>query len=221
MSVRAKVALELGLIAIFTAAFLTLFPRRSPFLDMILAGFALVALGLSAGYTKTVVWAATPSPIPEPRLKRCLKVVAWITFLPAFVFLLIGACIAYGNGGWLAALSRVLNWRMGAAFCFYLPWALVQQTLLQFYLFGRLMVLFPHRYRFVPMMITGLCFGLVHLPDVGSALITIVAGTVWSLIYYRYRLLLPLAFSHATLGAAFYYGIFGHDLSTEWSALLP
>jgi hypothetical protein len=42
-----------------------------------------------------------------------------------------------------------------------------------------------------------------------------------SLIYYQYRLLLPLAFSHAALGSAFYYGIFGHDLAAEWRAILP
>ena len=52
-------------------------------------------------------------------------------------------------------------------------------------------------------------------------LVTVVAGAVWSFIYYRYRLLLPLAFSHAALGSAFYYGIFGHDLAAEWRALLP
>jgi hypothetical protein len=33
--------------------------------------------------------------------------------------------------------------------------------------------------------------------------------------------LLPLAFSHAALGSAFYYGIFGHDLAAEWKAILP
>ena len=221
MSVRAKVALELGIIGLFTTVFLVLFPRRSPVIDMCLAAFALVALGLSARYTKNVVWAATPSPIPEPRLKRCLKFTFWVTLLPALLFLVIGAVLAYRDGGWSAAVHRVCNWRMVAAFGFYLPWALIQQTLLQFYLLGRLMALFPKRYRIVPMIITGMCFGLVHLPDVWSALVTIVAGTVWSFTYYRYRLLLPLAFSHAALGSAFYYGIFGHDLSAEWSAILP
>jgi len=42
---------------------------------------------------------------------------------------------------------------------------------------------------------------------------------VWSFLYYRYRLLLPLAISHAALGSAFYYGIFGHDLAMEWKGL--
>ena len=109
---------------------------------------------------------------------------------------------------------------MGAFGC-YLPWALMQQTLLQFYLLGRLLALFPKQYLFLPIIITGSCFGLVHLPDVWTASVTVASGMAWSFIYYRYRLLLPLAFSHAALGSAFYYGIFGHDLAVEWRALLP
>jgi len=31
--------------------------------------------------------------------------------------------------------------------------------------------------------------------------------------------LLLLAFSHAALGSAFYYGLFGHDLAAEWRAI--
>jgi len=58
----------------------------------------------------------------------------------------------------------------------------------------------------------------VHLPDVWTSLVTAIAGVVWTFIYYRYRCLLPLAFSHAALGTAFYYGICGHDLAQEWKA---
>jgi membrane protease YdiL (CAAX protease family) len=97
----------------------------------------------------------------------------------------------------------------------------MQQTLLQSYLLGRLLVLFPTSLRLAPFLLTGTCFGLVHLPDLWTALVTVAAGTVWSFLYYRYRLLLPLAFSHAALGSAFYYGLFGHDLAAEWRALLP
>ncbi len=50
---------------------------------------------------------------------------------------------------------------------------------------------------------------------------TIPAGIAWSMLYYRYRLPVPLAFSHAALGATFYYGVFGHDLALEWRAVLP
>jgi hypothetical protein len=129
--------------------------------------------------------------------------------------------LAYGNGGWASVGNRIFHWRVLAAFGLYLPWALMQQTLLQFYLLARLLVLGPKRLPWVPFVIIGLCFGLVHLPDVWTALVTAVAGAVWSVLYYRYRLLWPLAFSHAALGTAFYYGLFGHDLAAEWRALWP
>ncbi len=133
---------------------------------------------------------------------------------------MVGALVAYQNGGRSAVGVRIFNWRMLAAFGCYLPWALMQQTLLQFYLLGRLLALFPKQLLVVPFFLTGMCFGLVHLPDIWTALVTVAAGTVWSVIYYRYRLLLPLAFSHAALGSAFYYGVFGHDLAAEWRAVL-
>jgi len=60
MTVRAKVAMELGIIAVLTIAFLLLFPRRNPWLDVGLAGLALACIGASAGYTRKVVWAASP-----------------------------------------------------------------------------------------------------------------------------------------------------------------
>ena len=221
MSVRGKVALELGIIAVLVTIFLVLFPRRNPLLDIALAGFALVCIALSAGYTKRVIWAVSQPPVTENRFKRCLAVTFWVTVPLALLFLAIGGVIAYKDGGWPAAANRVFNWRILAAFGCYLPWALMQQTLLQFYLLGRLLAIFPKRFLWVPIMITGACFGLVHLPDLWTALVTVPAGAVWSLIYYRYRLLPPLAFSHAALGAAFYYGIFGHDLATEWRAILP
>jgi hypothetical protein len=221
MSVRGKVVLELGIIAVLTTVFILLFPKRSPAVDVALAGFALVCLGVSSRYTKQVVWAASQPPVAEHRVRRCLTATFWVTVPPALLFLVIGGFIASRDGGWPAVASRVFNWRILAAFGCYLPWALMQQTLLQFYLLGRLLALFPEGVRFVPMVITGACFGSVHLPDVWTAMVTVASGAAWSFLYYRYRLLLPLAFSHAALGSAFYYGIFGHDLAVEWRALLP
>ena len=221
MSVRAKVAAELSVIALLTTIFLLLFPKRSPAVDVALAGLALVCLALSARYTKRVIWAAVSPPVAENRVKRCVVVTLWITVPPALLFLLIGGIVAYQGGGWPGVAHRVFHWSILAAFGCYLPWALMQQTLLQFYLLGRLLALLPTRVRWVPFLITGMCFGLVHLPDVWTALMTVVSGAVWSYLYFRYRLLLPLAFSHAALGSAFYYGIFGQDLATEWRALLP
>jgi hypothetical protein len=221
MSVRGKVAVELAVIGTLATVFIVTFPKRNPLVDIALACFALGCLWLSAGYTKKVVWGATPPPVSENRTRRCVVVTFWLTASAVILLFTIGGFIAFHDGGWPAVMGRVFNRRIPLAFCCYLPWALVQQTLLQFYLLGRLLVLFPRRFLFLPFAITGTCFGLVHLPDVWTAFVTVVAGTVWSFLYYRYRLLLPLSFSHAALGTAFYYGIFGHDLAVEWRALLP
>jgi hypothetical protein len=193
VNLRGKVAVELGIIAVLTTVFLWLFPKRSPVVDVGLAGFALLCLCVSAGYTKNVVWTASPRPVEENRFKRCVIVTLRLTVPPALIFLLIGGFVAYQDGGWSGVAGRVFNWRILAAFGCYLPWALMQQTLLQFYLLGRLLALFPKQYLFVPMIITGSCFGLVHLPDVWTASVTVASGMAWSFIYYRYRLLLPLA----------------------------
>ncbi len=221
MSLRGKVAVELGVIGTLAGVFLILFPRRNPVVDVTLAWLALACILFFRDYTKRVVWAASPLPVREDRLKRCLAVTAWVTVAPGLLLLAIGGAIAYRSGGWPAVAERLFNWRILAAFGCYLPWALVQQTLLQFYLLGRLLALFPRRLWWMSFLVTGICFGLVHLPDAWTAVVTVAAGAVWSLIYYRYRLVLPLALSHAALGSAFYYGIFGHDLAAEWRAILP
>ena len=117
MSVRARVVVELGIIAVLTAVFLLLFPKRNPLLDVALAGFALLCITLSASYTKRVIWAASPAPVRDHRIKRCLAVSLWITVPVALVFLMIGGIIAYHSGGWAGVGSRVFNgecWRRSA-----------------------------------------------------------------------------------------------------------
>ena len=79
MSVRGKVALELGIIVVLTSIFLVLFPKRSPAVDVALAGFALGCIAVSAGYTRRVVWAVSPPQVAENRFKRCLAVTFWVT----------------------------------------------------------------------------------------------------------------------------------------------
>src|SRR5262245_23726260 len=112
MSVRTKVALELGIIAILTAVFLVLFPKRNPAMDVALAAFALMVIAFSARYTKNVIWAASPPPVKENNLKRCLRCTFWITIPTVAIFLMIGAGIAYESGGWPEVHNRIFNWRI-------------------------------------------------------------------------------------------------------------
>jgi hypothetical protein len=220
MTIRAKVSVELGIITLLTVVFLILFPRRSPLIDVALAGVALACLALSAGYTKKVVWAASPAPPTDGRLLGELKWVFWLSVPAALLFLGIGAILAYRSGRWSSFADRILNWRILVVFACYLLWALIQQTLFQFYLLGRLLALFPRTRPIFAIIITGISISLVHFPDVYTALACVFAGCAWAFVYYRYRLLLPIAVSHALLGTAFYYGLFSQDLATEWRALL-
>ena len=86
----------------------------------------------------------------------------------------------------------------------YAVWALGQQAIFQFYFLGRLQRGLPRLPVPALILLNGCAYGLVHLPDVRLAALTSVAGVVWTRVYYRDRLLLPLALSHALLGTAWY-----------------
>jgi membrane protease YdiL (CAAX protease family) len=130
----------------------------------------------------------------------------------ATLFLVLGILESRSEPGGVA--ERVLNWHMLVAFGIYFLWALVQQFLVQFYLLGRLLTILPAA---PAVVLTGLTYSLVHLPEIGVTAVTAVAGIVWTGIYRRYRVLIPLAFSHAFLGTTFYYWVYGRDLFGTWS----
>ena len=111
------------------------------------------------------------------------------------------------------ALERFSNWHMLAAAALYFPWALLQQYIFQFYWFGRWLQLVPVP---VAVALTAVAFAAVHFPRWPVMAVTLVAGTAWALIYYRWRSLVPLAVSHALLGTALHYWVFGNDLLERW-----
>jgi len=208
---------EIVVLVLLTTIFLLLFPKRHMFIDVSLALFAMGLLALDARFTRKQVWARIPSQVPErERLQKCLTIVIPVTVLLLVVCFITGFSIGYMQGGWKAAMVRVGNWRIFLAVALYLPWALLQQTLFQFYLFGRLLMLLPP---WLAVACTALAYGLVHLPDPVLSAFAAMAGIFWSYVYNRYRRLLPLAFSHACLGAAFHYWVYGLDLAREWRAL--
>src|SRR2546428_13517811 len=89
--VRGKVAAELAISAVLATVFLLLFPRRNPAVDVGLAAFALALIGLSARYTKRVIWGVSPLSVTHERLKRCMATTFWVTVPAALSFLVVGA----------------------------------------------------------------------------------------------------------------------------------
>jgi hypothetical protein len=59
----------------------------------------------------------------------------------------------------------VLRLQVLLTFAFYLPWALLQQTLFQFHLLGRLRVLFPFASPVLLSVVDGVLYGMTHLPS--------------------------------------------------------
>lgn len=79
----------------------------------------------------------------------------------------------------------------------YLPWALIQQLLLGPFLASRWerIVRRPE----AAALLTGLMFGAIHFPNFALMSGTLVLGTLWALLFLRFRAWLPLAVSHAVL----------------------
>ena len=174
-------------------------------------------LGLNVNFTKHVVWEPFPPSGDHKTWDRAsYRTVMVVTLLLALMCLGAGIVLGYVLNGWDGVWHRIFNWHILLAISLYLPWALLQQTLFQYYLLGRLLHLLPTR---LAIILTGSAFGLVHLPDFWITLTTVAMGIIWTFWYYRYRVLTPLAFSHATLGSTFYYWVYGRDLFEAWTGL--
>jgi hypothetical protein len=80
-----------------------------------------------------------------------------------------------------------------------LPWALLQQALLQVTFNRRLTAALGPTWRAA--LLNGLLFGGMHLPGPLLVSVTIAAGTWWSRVYQAHPNLWALALSHAVLSA--------------------
>lgn len=220
MNPRRRAAGELVILAALSTGFLVLFPRRPIGVDVGLALFALGLVLLTAKHTRSTIWGPSPVEIKETRWQRCVASTMIPTALAMSLFLLVGIVIAYQAAGWAAVGYRILNPRILTAVTLYFPWALLQQTLFQFYLLGRMRALWPSLSPLSQSALNGLAFGLVHAPDLWIAVMAWLGGTMWSLLYLRYRLLWPLALSHALLGTTLYYWVYARDLGGQWMSLL-
>lgn len=203
-ALRARLLSELALLVALTGLVLTI--PRPPWVNFALAGLGLALLLANRGFTRVRVWASFPVEVERPRQ-------GWLAaalFTGAGIGLLAGITAAQGQAERLSSPPplRVIG--------VYAAWALLQQYLFQFYLLGRLLVLLPR-----PLAVcgTGVAFAAVHFPDAVVMAATGPAGCIWALFYLRYRLLVPLAISHAVLGAALFQWVYGRDLLAHWTHL--
>jgi hypothetical protein len=217
-SLKHRILTELFVLGVLTTVFLVVFPKRPIYLDVLLALFALGLIAWNARFTKNSIWPQFP---PEEdlqtRVRRSYLLASAFTIPIILAFAAIGLALGYRESGWNGAWARLLNYHLPLAFALYLPWALLQQFLFQFYLLGRLLTLFPAP---VSVVVTGMAYSFVHLPDIGVSLAAAAAGIFWTFLYRRYRTLLPLGLSHALLGSTFYYWVCGHDLLMVWKEML-
>jgi membrane protease YdiL (CAAX protease family) len=210
---RTGIGLELAVLVTAAVLFFAFFSARPGYVDPLLALLALALIAASSRRSRAI-WQRTPA-VAEPRKAAGM---AWreallFTAAALAVIAIIGAVSGYEAAGWRGAWLRIGNWRVVLACLLYLPWALLQQFLLQFYLAGRLHALLPYR---LAIACTALAFSAVHFPRVLVMALTVVAGVFWASNYRRYRRLLPLTVSHALLGSTVHYWILGRDLAQIW-----
>jgi membrane protease YdiL (CAAX protease family) len=209
MNVDRSVAWELGGIVAAAAVFVASFQVRPPYVDFVLAALAVALIVGSAGRSRRL-WALARAPDASSARPAWRASLAF-TATALGVLAVAGVAVARSTGA--PAGERFANWHVLAAATLYFPWALLQQYIFQFYLFPRWLRLVP-----VPIAValTAAAFAAVHFPRWPVMAVTVVAGAAWALMYYRWRRLLPLALSHALLGTALHYWVFGNDLLERW-----
>jgi hypothetical protein len=219
---RLRMFLELLALALATGLFLAYAPDNFHNTGTYL-GLALVAFGLVM-YQRTEtlqrIWGPPESPAFD-RVRRCTVNMSAFTIPPILLFLILGIIQRYV---WPQIqfddvpkpITPLLSLHFLAALVIYPLWAMLQQTLFQFYLLGRLRALLPFASPLLLATLNGILYGLVHLPS-GKllTLVTILGGIVWSYSYYRDRYVLPIALSHGLLATTFYYWVIGRDVLGE------
>jgi hypothetical protein len=219
-SPQRRAAIELVILGLLSTAFLVLFSRRPIYVDLLLALLASALVLSNVRYTRTHIWGRLSVSVGREDWRPGVLVTMAVTALVMLVFLLIGVAIGYQGADWPGSKARILHPYIPTALLLYLPWALIQQTLFQFYLLGRVCTLCPSLHPLGQSLLNGLVFGAVHTIDIRVVLLASLGGTLWSFLYLRYRRLWPLVVSHALIGTTFYYWVYGYDLASRWRILL-
>ncbi len=213
-ALRRRVAIELLLFVLGSALYLGLWRHRPAYADM---SFGFVGLGLIfllAWRTHEQIWGA---PLAEPR--RRLRESSWAMLLwtaPSIAIFAVSGCLLAHNQGQGAdeILHRFFRPTFFLSLPFYFVYAFLQQALFQYYLLGRLRILLPGAAAWQLALLNGALYGAMHLSAVSDWMLlalTVGGGIVWTLTYYRWRVLLPIALSHAMLGATYFYWVRNDD----------
>ncbi len=136
---------------------------------------------------------------------------ATLRALPFFLALLLALAGYRLLRGWQTPPAT--SW---AIFGLYPLWAFLQQFFLQSLVASNLERLGWKRSAVIA--VTAVLFGLAHIPDWPLAGLCAGAGALWTALFLRERNLLPLAFSHAWLGALAYYWVLERD---PWREMFP
>lgn len=208
--------LELAAIALAALVFVATFQVRPSYVDFVLAALAVLLIAASTARSRRF-WGDVPAPPASGRSPMGRAAIATAIFTGT-ALLVLAAVAALGFGGDSAEpwYRRLASTHFFVAMLLYFPWALLQQFIFQFYLFGRLLQIVPLA---AAIALTAAAFASVHYPRWPVMAVTLIAGAFWAFTYYRYRRLLPLAASHAILGAALHYWVFGNDLLEGWNVL--
>ena len=212
-ALRRRILIELAVLSVATPLFL-LFGNHDTITFVGMALIGLVFIELNSRDTKERIWGPPESPEFD-RLRRCAVNISLLTIPPVLVFLCLGAAGRYFEFWGFKNACPMFSVDFFLALCLYLPWALLQQTLFQFYLLGRLRALLPFASPWLLSVINGIAYGLVHVQDPPVMVVTIIGGIFWSYSYHRDRYVLPIAVSHALLGTTFYYWMYNRDLIDE------
>jgi membrane protease YdiL (CAAX protease family) len=204
-----SVALELTAIGAAAIVFVATVRARPPYVDFVLAAVA-VALILASAARSRRLWTLARGVDPQGSRGAWL---ATLAFTGAALIVLAAAAVFVARASGESPAERFGNWHMLALAPLYFGWALLQQYIFQFYWLGRWLQIVP---TWAAVAITALAFSAVHFPRWPVMAVTLVACTVWSLIYLRWRTLLPLVISHGLLATALHYWVFDNDLLERW-----
>lgn len=140
------------------------------------------------------------------RWPEAWQVPAALAFLPAAAALWVGATLATRPepGQWL--LMTVA----------YLPWAVIQQYLLNAVLASHLRQLLPRGGE----LLAAALFALAHAPDWLTVAVVFPAACLWVWIFPRLPHLGVLGAAHALSGTAFFVGVLGRSLEEALAATL-